>query len=71
MTTPNKCPACNANLQGEPIPEKSREHFGNATHFSRVIGIYDTRRDRTTDWQCPDCGHRWARLNALERNGDD
>ncbi len=55
------CPKCNADMRGDPIPEKDRERFGNKTHFSRVIGIYSIERDRTTHWQCPDCGHEWER----------
>jgi hypothetical protein len=34
-----ECPNCHANLIGAEIPEKSRELFGNHSHFSRVIGI--------------------------------
>jgi hypothetical protein len=29
--------------------------------WNRAIAIYDIERDRTTDWQCPDCNHQWAR----------
>lgn len=52
------CPHCGAQLQGDPIPEQSRHLFG-ATHFSRKIGVYDTYKDRTVEYQCPDCGQRW------------
>jgi rubredoxin len=55
------CPSCKVSLQGEPIPKRSREHFGNATHFSRKIGLYSRELDRTTAWRCPDCGHTWNR----------
>jgi len=56
-----KCPKCKASLRGKRIPEKHREAYGNATHFSRVIGLYDRNLDRTTHWKCPDCGHVWLR----------
>jgi len=29
--------------------------------FSRKIGLYDWRVDRTVAWQCPDCNHTWKR----------
>jgi hypothetical protein len=54
------CPKCNADLQGDPIPEKSRHLYG-ATHFSRRMALYDQGRDRTVAFKCPDCGHEWAR----------
>jgi len=54
------CDRCGADFQGEPIPEKSQHLFG-ATHFSRKIGIYDLVKDRTVEYQCPDCGHTWKR----------
>ena len=54
------CPYCTADLQGNPIPKEQQEAYG-ATHFSRKIGIYDIDRDRTVEWQCPDCGCRWPR----------
>lgn len=56
------CPLCHADLTGEPIPEASREHYGQHTHFSRRISIYDRSRDRTVAWQCPDCGGTWERM---------
>jgi transposase-like protein len=60
VSEPTHCPHCHADLKGEPIPEKDRHHFG-VTHFSRVIGLYDRSRDRTTHWRCPDCGREWER----------
>ncbi len=61
MSTPKYCPKCKADFKGAPIPEKSREHYGNETHFSRLIGITDIWLDRTVSWLCPDCGHKWKR----------
>jgi hypothetical protein len=55
-----KCPN-GCDLTGEPIPEGARHHYGDKTHFSRCIGIYDHNRDRTVEWLCPDCGVRWPR----------
>lgn len=52
------CRNCNANFQGEPIPKKDQHLFG-ATHFSRKIGIYSMETDRTEEYQCPDCQHKW------------
>lgn len=61
MTEPPLCPACKADMQGDPIPKKSQHLFG-ATHFSRLIGISDG--DSVGFWKCPDCGHQWDRAGA-------
>ena len=55
------CPSCHADLKGEKIPEKYREHYGSATHFSRSIALYDRDLDMTVNYKCPDCGHVWSR----------
>lgn len=57
------CPHCNTSLQGDPIPEQDRQHFGNATHFERQIGV-EVRGvyDGVLYWRCPDCGGRWHRF---------
>lgn len=52
------CPICNTNLQGEEIPKEHQEAYG-VTHFTRKIGIYDLRKDRTVKWKCPDCDGEW------------
>jgi hypothetical protein len=59
--TPLLCPACNADLTSAPIPQEHLEHYGDETHYSRVIGVYSIVLDRTVEWQCPDCGYRWER----------
>ena len=55
------CPNCNVDLTGDPIPEKDRHLFGNATHFERQIGLYDRDLDMTVAYKCPDCGATWSR----------
>lgn len=58
------CPNCNADLQGDPIPQEYIEEgcYGEGvTHFYRTIGIYSVEQDRTIAWACPDCGHEWDR----------
>jgi len=62
MSELTNCPSCKVNLQGDPIPEASRETYGGSTHFKREIGIYDRDLDRTVAWRCPDCGHEWPRI---------
>jgi len=61
-----ECPACGADLRSTPIPVASLHLYGDtptcdgcglSSHFSRLIGVYDERRDRTDHWRCPDCGH--------------
>jgi hypothetical protein len=58
---PKTCPSCNADFQGNPIPIRDRKHYGNKTHFSRIIAIYSRDTDRTEKWRCPDCKHEWLR----------
>lgn len=57
LATADHCPSCGTDLRGEPIPEADREHYGEATHYRRVIAIYSRERDRTEGWRCPDCGY--------------
>jgi hypothetical protein len=60
--TPANCPSCKVALIGDVIPPEQRHLFGGAERFTRVIGLYDTKRDATVEWACPDCGHRWPRV---------
>lgn len=62
MNDPNVCPQCGVDLKGRPIPAAVREHFGDKTHFSRVIGISDG--DSVGYWKCSDCHHRWSRTGG-------
>jgi len=71
------CPKCGVDLDGGSIWEhffketgsekeadRIAEMYGaDRTHgqWGRKIGIYDMERDRAVAWQCPDCGHEWAR----------
>jgi hypothetical protein len=54
------CPACETNLQGDPI-DTDKQYMYGATNFSRKIGIYSMEKDSTVEWACPDCNHRWDR----------
>jgi len=57
------CPHCNADLRGEPIPEKDQHLFGGKTHFSRLIGLeISDRYDGISYWLCPDCRVIWDRF---------
>ncbi len=55
------CPHCDTDLQGDPIPKDQTKYYGTVTHYSRRIGLYDSDRDRTFAWQCPDCHGVWPR----------
>lgn len=56
-----RCPFCDADFQGEPIPEQDQEMFGS-THFSRKVGITSwPGADRIERWRCPDCEKEWQR----------
>ena len=57
----NVCPSCGVNFNAEPIPLKNRHMYGMEKWFSRKIGIYDMHQDRTVEYMCPDCSHRWKR----------
>ncbi len=71
-----RCPHCGSTLATGRIPVESFSWYGYAggdkstlcrhgcgrpPHYSRLFGVYDVGRDRITEWQCPDCGTRWAR----------
>lgn len=65
------CPHCNASMQGQPIPEESRQYYGTATHYSRVVGhqmwsVYDG----VLFWACPDCGKAWPREGFTGRRAE-
>jgi predicted nucleic acid-binding Zn ribbon protein len=55
------CPECGSLWHDQPIPEKSRHLFGGAEWFSRVIGVYSSKLDRTIAYKCPDCSTTWNR----------
>ena len=62
MSSPCDCPSCKADLRDGKIPEESKHCYGKETeYFSKVIGLYDERKDRTTHWLCPICGYKWER----------
>lgn len=70
----NTCPHCDTNLIGDPIPEDIRHHYGDKTHFRRVIGI-EVRGvyDGVLYYRCPDCGgtwHRWPEGHYLRRRAE-
>ena len=61
-----ECPNCGADLRSTPIPAVSLHLYGGNPicadcgqphHYSKLIAVYDVRRDRTDHWRCPDCGH--------------
>lgn len=61
------CPHCTVSLQGKPIPESQREFYGDATHYSRTVGV-EIRGvyDGILLWQCPDCHGRWPRWTKAD-----
>lgn len=50
-----KCPVCEASWVGEPIPEAIRHEYGNLTHFTKVIFHIDSKNQRITGYECPNC----------------
>ena len=79
------CPKCKCDLDGGDIvetfiakgntPERAMEIAENYayrpghTQWGRQIGLYDSYADRTTHWQCPDCGHVWDRELIMNKDG--
>ena len=77
MSEHGHCPNCDIDLDGGSIwqhffaqegseeeADRIAEMYGATRakgQWGREIGIYDTERDRTVSWQCPDCGHEWSR----------
>lgn len=57
MSHPERCPRCDADLDGGEIPENIREHYSPPYRFGRVIAIVED--DRFSRWKCPDCGNQW------------
>lgn len=55
---PTECPKCHADLREIVVVTGSG---GDTWEGSRVIGVYDRDKDRTTHWRCPDCGAEWER----------
>jgi len=49
------CPHCGTNLIGNIIPDDIKTEYGNATHFSRIVGLYDQKTQRIKAYECPDC----------------
>ena len=57
------CPHCGVSLQGAEIPADIREHYGDTTHFSRMIGMeVFGQYDGVLYYRCPDCGGNWHRF---------
>jgi len=54
---PDRCPWCDADLTGDPIPDADQAVAG-ATHFSRVVGLSDGVA--VYAWRCPECAYIWA-----------
>lgn len=66
----DNCPHCNANLNGDPIPEHMIESFGSG-FWRREIGIeYPEKYDGIWEWKCPDCKKTWpAEIQKLKQDG--
>lgn len=56
-----RCPECGANWVSSIIPKESREYYSPPYFFSRLIGMYDMREDRTMYYVCPDCKTKFER----------
>lgn len=71
------CPNCHSNLDGGSIwlhfykesnsmatADKTAALYGATKEYGcwgRATVIYDVAGDRGTEYQCPDCDHRWPR----------
>lgn len=77
MSEHGHCPNCKVDLDGGSIWGHFFKETGSHTEADRIaemygatrekgqwgrqIGIYDMEKDRTRQWQCPDCNHIWGR----------
>lgn len=70
---PERCPKCDADFDGGPIPEKIRHHYSPPYRWSRRIDCVSTETDRVERHMCPDCGYNWpvdrANKGQLEKMG--
>lgn len=58
-----KCPACAADWDAGPVPEKDRACYSPPYRFSRLVGIeFRDRYDGVWEWACPDCNARFPRF---------
>ncbi len=57
-----RCPKCLTSWQGTKIPDDVKHHYGNHTHFSKLIGIeLPSVYDGIHHWKCPKCGEEFPR----------
>lgn len=64
----DNCPHCNANLNGDPIPENIRQNY-SGTHWRREMGWeYPEKYDGVWEWECPDCKGRWPSQAQVIKN---
>lgn len=54
-----RCPHCNVDLKGDPIPKESQKVYGS-THLTLKIGFTDIRIDSIIKWKCPVCEGEWS-----------
>lgn len=64
-----RCPKCDSEGIGAPIPKENQHYYGGETHFSRFIGVeygygHPDHYDGVSEWNCPDCGCRWGRFSG-------
>lgn len=57
------CPKCGSSWKGDEIAKKYKDkgYYGDKTHFSRAISIYDRDKDMTVAIRCPDCSTDFPR----------
>lgn len=63
MSYPSECPNCGADLRGERIPQEYIDkgyYSPEDPYYYRVIAEYSIELDRSTNWICPDCNHKWG-----------
>jgi rubrerythrin len=71
------CPSCSYNFNGSFVWDHFYKETGSEEEATRIaemygaskghgrfgkqIGIYDSDKDRTTQWMCPSCEYTWER----------
>jgi hypothetical protein len=72
IVVPSECPNCKRSLEGDVIPDKYRDHYGGATHYTKVLAHQFTDFDKVAGWRCPFCSHIWQaqRFKSGQVEGD-
>ena len=61
MDFPDKCPSCQVDMVGPPIPERAREKYNGRKNFSLWQGVYDYECDQNPAFRCYWCAAQFCK----------